>query len=283
MKVNEVTTRILQLCADGTSTFPEKVLQLESELNKRSGAEIIEHLDYAGVIPECFEHDSTEEKLFAKYCDALLTRSLNELGLKAEMIAVRSEAADVLARAEGHSLVGDAKAFRLSRTAKNQKDFKVEALNKWRKTADYACLVAPLYQYPNTSSQIYSQAVRYNVTLLSYAHLAFLIRNLPESKAVLEKLWKIGRSVKEANNANEYWGAVDGLLTSFKKDAKTGWMKAKKDALERLPVQAKEQVAFLERQKKEISKLSHAAAVTRLIEALRIDARIQAIRKTAKI
>lgn len=283
MKHNEVTAKIVALSNNAALTFPQRAVQIELELNKCSRQEIIEHLDHAGVIPECFDHDSTEEKLFAKYCDALLTRCLRELGLNAEMIAERSDAADVLAKADGHSLVGDAKAFRLSRTAKNQKDFKVESLNKWRKTAEYACLIAPLYQYPNTSSQIYSQAIRYNVTLLSYAHLAFLIRNLPESKAVLEKLWKLGKSLNDSNDADTYWAAVDKVLGEIKPGAKGEWLQAKKDALGRLPLQAKEQVTFLEQEKKEISKLSHEAAVKRLIEALRIDSKITAIRKTAKL
>jgi HindIII restriction endonuclease len=283
MKYNEVTAKIEALSRDHTLSFPQRAVEIELALDKCSREEIIEHLDQAGVIPECFDHDSTEEKLFAKYCDALLTRSLRELGLQAEMITERADAADVLAKAEGHSLVGDAKAFRLSRTAKNQKDFKVESLNKWRKTAEYACLIAPLYQYPNSDSQIYSQAIRYNVALLSYAHLAFLIRNLPESKTVLEKLWKLGRTLKDSNDARKYWDAVDMVLGEIKPNSKTEWLKAKKESLERIPHQAKREIHFLEKQKAKIAKLSHDEAVKQLIEALRIDSKIEAIRKTAKI
>ena len=67
------------------------------------------------------------------------------------------------------------KAFRLSRTAKNQKDFKVEALSKWRKDKDFACFICPLYQYPKNTSQIYRQAIERNVTLLSYIHLVYML------------------------------------------------------------------------------------------------------------
>ena len=36
-------------------------------------------------------------------------------------------------------------------------------------------LVAPLMQYPTSKSQIYEQAIKRNVTLLSYTHLHFLL------------------------------------------------------------------------------------------------------------
>lgn len=161
------------------------------------------HLEYVGVIPESFEHDSTEEKLYAKYCDALLARALRELGLDAHMLSERSGAADVRAEGDGYELVGDAKAFRLSRTAKNQKDFKVETLNQWREGADFACLVGPLYQYPSTNSQVYAQAIRYKVTLLSYTHLDFLIRSGKVDKRSLAELWRVGEEVRQGKGVSQ--------------------------------------------------------------------------------
>lgn len=65
----------------------------------------------------------------------------------------------------------------MSRTAKNQKDFKVNSLSSWKKNDDYALLCSPYFQYPSTQSQIYNQALENNVCLMSWEHLIFLIKN----------------------------------------------------------------------------------------------------------
>ncbi|MGN0817326.1 MAG: HindIII family type II restriction endonuclease, partial [Candidatus Coproplasma sp.] len=142
--------------------------------------DFISILSEIGTIPERIEHDSTEEKLYSKATDIVLSRSFFELGLKSKVLSERANSADVLAKSIYHnySLVGDAKAFRLSRTAKNQKDFKIKSMNDWRgDDNDYAVLVSPYNQYPNTTSQIYSQALTVNVCLLSWEHLYFLLSN----------------------------------------------------------------------------------------------------------
>lgn len=107
------------------------------------------------IIPERFDHDSSEEKLWAKYCDILLAHTWTYLGIPAEVLRARGDSADVFGRTPYYTIIGDAKAFRLSRTAKNQKDFKIKALDDWRRANTYACLVSPLYQYPKRNSQIY--------------------------------------------------------------------------------------------------------------------------------
>lgn len=141
--------------------------------------DFIHTLRQIGIIPECIAHDSTEEKLFSKASDAVLSRAFREIGLKSAVLKERGDAADVLAESpiHGYTLVADAKAFRMSRTAKNQKDFKVVALSGWRKDSEYAVLCAPYFQYPSKSSQIYAQGLEHNVCLLSWEHLIFLIEN----------------------------------------------------------------------------------------------------------
>jgi hypothetical protein len=254
----------------------ERVAVVASRLD---AGELLEHLDDAGIIPERFDHDSTEEKLFAKYCDALLARALTELGMNARLIEERADAADVMATLEGYTIVGDAKAFRLSRTAKNQKDFKVEALNQWRKGASYACLVSPLYQYPSTNSQIYSQASAYNVTLLSYTHLAFLIRHKPKP-ADLRRLWEVAATVRAGKSAHAYWSAVGTLVSEITNTTRKEWDKAVEEGAALLPRQANEQIAFWEAQKLRIMTLSAEAARAELVAALKIDSKIVVIRRS---
>jgi type II restriction enzyme len=72
-------------------------------------------------VPEQYGHDSSAEKLYAKYTDAVVSESLRAIGLKSIVLSLRADVADVQARGRTYSLIADAKAFRLSRTAKNQK------------------------------------------------------------------------------------------------------------------------------------------------------------------
>ena len=110
-------------------------------------------LRQTGVIPEAIGHDSTEEKLFAKASDAALSRAFRELGLKSIILKERADSADVLAESpiHGYSIAADAKAFRLSRTAKNQKDFKVAALSGWRQVPSSPSSALPTF---NTQAAI---------------------------------------------------------------------------------------------------------------------------------
>ena len=168
------TCRILEACVNSDRNFIDTLRQI-------------------GIIPEFIAHDSTGEKLFSKASDMVLSRAFRELGLKSSVLHERADSADVIAESEiyGYILVADAKAFRLSRTAKNQKDFKIPALSSWRRDNDYAVLCSPYFQYPAKASQIYAQALTNNVCLLSWEHLIFLIENrITESPELnLSAIW----------------------------------------------------------------------------------------------
>lgn len=280
MRYNEVEDEIVNI-VQAAASFSASGARIETLLGACSREDILDHLDYGGVIPERFDHDSTEEKVFAKYCDALLARALTELGFDARVLEARGDAADVYANYDNnYSLVGDAKAFRLSRTAKNQKDFKVEALNQWRDGADYACLLAPLYQYPNTTSQIYKQAVRYNVTLLSYTHLSFMIRSGNANPENLAELWRVGTTLTETGSAVSYWSAIRGVMLNLSGKTNEDWEKAVHDTTARLQEQAAAEIRYWEEKKETFETLDQKAAVKELIRALKIDSKITVIRRT---
>ena len=173
--------------------FEDASVYLENLINACSLEDFLDILKEIGTIPEKIAHDSTEEKLFSKISDAVLCRAFCEIGLRAEVLKMRGDSADVSAYSPiyGYSLVADAKAFRMSRTAKNQKDFKIAALSNWRYGADFAVLCAPYFQYPSQNSQIYAQALENNVCLFSWEHLIFLIeRRIKENDALnLGYLW----------------------------------------------------------------------------------------------
>jgi hypothetical protein len=134
--------------------------RIEEYLSKISQKKLGENIIECGILPEMFTHDSSEEKIWAKFSDIILAHSLNFLGIETIVLGARGNSADVFGKTKNYTIVGDAKTFRLSRTAKKQKDFKVSALDTWRRENNYAVLVAPLMQYPTKKSQIYEQAVK---------------------------------------------------------------------------------------------------------------------------
>jgi len=162
---------------------------------------LLDIIQQIGTIPESIEHDSSEEKLFSKASDALLSRAFRELGLKSTVITERADAADVFAESPiyGYTLVADAKAFRMSRTAKNQKDFKVTALSGWRNDSDYSVLCSPFFQYPQSKSQIYKQAIDNNVALISWEHITFFLEHdIKENDNInLAPIWNFSANYAE--------------------------------------------------------------------------------------
>lgn len=269
---NQVVAYIFEL-AKTRFAFDE----LERRVRQFNRTQLVEALLECGVIPEAFEHDSSEEKLWAKYCDILLAMAFENLGLQADVIRLRGNSADVLGTGHGYTIVGDAKAFRLSRTAKNQKDFKIKALNDWRRENTYACLVAPLTQFPKSRSQIYEQAVEINVALIAYTHLRFLIeRGFGKS---LESLWRLPATLKRTGNAIEYWTAIDDALVISCESNLSELEVLKNLEVEKQRELGAEGINFWQRRIADYQQLSQAEAVARLIKAEKIEAKIRTIRR----
>ncbi|MDQ7036828.1 MAG: HindIII family type II restriction endonuclease [Anaerolineae bacterium] len=61
---------------------------LEDELMQMDDDTFSQILLTCGAIPEEFNHDSSEEKLWAKSCDVLLAMAWNKLGIKSEVLRV---------------------------------------------------------------------------------------------------------------------------------------------------------------------------------------------------
>ncbi len=168
----------------------ERIEEYINFVDKRTFLNIVKEI---GMIPERIDASSSEEKLFSKASDYILARCFNELGMKAKAVNERGNSADIISESiHGYSLVADAKTFRLSRTAKNQKDFKVSTLSNWRGSEhEFALLVAPYFQYPIKESQIYSSSLDNKVCLLSWEHILFFLNNnIKETDNFsLENIW----------------------------------------------------------------------------------------------
>ncbi len=262
-----------------TNAFDKLEKHLHGISRKKLGENIIE----CGILPEMFDHDSSEEKLWAKYSDIMLAHSLSFIGIPSEVIRTRGDSADVMGRTKKYSIVGDAKTFRLSRTAKNQKDFKVKALDDWRRENDFAVLVSPLTQYPSRQSQIYFQAIERNVTLLSYTHLSALLAH--HSNEDLTKLWETGKNLKKSLKPKQYydsqiyWSAIDSAVCSILKMPESTLKSYKQSEIDKTKEIGNEGIAYWENKIKEYQKLSKEEAVRKLIKAEKIEAKIDTIRQ----
>jgi len=237
-----------------------------------------------GILPEIFDHDSSEEKLWSKFSDVILCSSLNYLGLKSNVLRTRGNSADVYSSGPDYTLVSDAKCFRLSRTAKNQKDFKIKALDDWRRQDTYALLVAPLYQFPVDRSQIYPQAITKNVTLLSYTHLRYLLEKT--SKADLTELWNTGSRLNTTLTTSEkqrgvpYWNAIDEVVCKITNTNLDELKKYKLIEIEKTRELGQEGITYWQTKIAEFNKLSREDAIKLLIKSRKIEQKIQTIEKT---
>lgn len=256
---------------------------LRDEIANDGIAALLDHVRLCGVVPERYGRDSSEEKLYSKYTDAVVSESLRAVGLASVVLASRGDAADVQARGGGYSLVADAKAFRLSRTAKNQKDFKIQALDVWRGELDHAVLVCPIHQLPSRTSQIYQQAVARNVCILSYAHLAALARfadrrNAEMSAAGLQSVLESVSLMHPGKSAADYWAGINkALVTALGEDADL-WTVEKTASLAGLEAAREEALGYLRGERDRLLRLSHQAALEELLRAKGLDSRIARVR-----
>lgn len=260
--------------------------ELEEKINKSGVTALIDHLRLCGNIPESYGHDSSEEKLYSKYTDCLLSLAYKALGLKSLVLKERADAADVEAFAKNYSLVADAKSFRLSRTAKNQKDFKVQAMDGWKRGKPYAMVVCPIYQLPNTSSQIYQQATTRNVCVFTYSHLSLLIafseaEGKPKSQQLLERIFKTIPALNPSKSATDYWLAINRTMLSFSKKVDPLWNIEKKAATQSISIAKEEAVSFLVQEREKIMRMSHKEALKELIRVHKIESRIKTINAIA--
>lgn len=124
---------IVQISGHFESDSTRVESELSYEICKNGIQALLDHLRLCSSIPESYNHDSSEEKLYSKYTDALIAAAYDAIGLKSLVLTERADAADVEVVGKDYSFVADAKVFRLSRTAKNQKDFKVQAMDGWKR------------------------------------------------------------------------------------------------------------------------------------------------------
>lgn len=256
--------------------------ELTAEVNHVGINAIIDHLRLCGSIPESYGRDSSEEKLYSKYTDCILSLAYKAIGLQSLVLAERADAADVEAFSENYSFVADAKAFRLSRTAKNQKDFKVAALHSWKYGKPHAMVVCPIYQLPRTSSQIYQSATVHDVCVFTYSHLSLLLcfsqmGGVEATQELIHRIFKVIPALNPSKSASEYWVAINRTMLDFSNDIHDLWNVEKIAAMESVEIAKLEDLTFLAQQREMIMRMTHDQALKELIKVYKIDSKIKAI------
>lgn len=260
---------------------------LQSVLFDISRTDVLSLITEIGIIPEDIGHDSSEEKLYTKVSDILFAKALKEMNFEVTVLRERSNCADIIAQSKYHnySLVGDAKAFRLSRTAKNAKDFKVDSMVHWKEDNDFSVLACPYFQYPKSNSQIYRSALNGNVSLFSWEYLYIILsENIRESEDVnLRELWNQSHNImqqtnmadankcfiqQQDTNIREIIGLTEEQFTNHFNNIKGS-----------IAYRGNEEIRYYESEIARIQQLNREDAIRELLISMKLDSKIETIRR----
>ncbi len=266
--------------------FVSATNRLETIIFELGKLDILELILEIGTIPENIAHDSTEEKLYTKVSDILFAKALKEMNFTVQVLRERADCADIIVQSRFHkySFVGDAKAFRLSRTAKNAKDFKVSSMDHWRGDCDYSVLACPYFQYPKSKSQIYKDALEKNVSLFSWEYIYILLKeNIQESAIVdLRELWNqsaviYGQTVG-ANLKSNFLGVQNqniAKIIGVTNEKFEDHFSSVKDILIK---RGNIEIAYYEQEIERVKKLNREEAIKELLVSMKLDSKISTIR-----
>lgn len=282
-KRNYWIDKISQLSGDFSIDSNQVEMEIDREIQSAGIDPLLGHLRLCGAIPESYGHDSSEEKLYSKYTDVVIHEAYKAMGFTSLVIRGRADAADVECVTDSFSFVADAKAFRLSRTAKNQKDFKVQAMDNWKHGNTFAMVVCPIYQLPSKTSQIYQQAAARSVCICTYTHLAVLVRyaectGKPDTIRLVHDLFTSVAAMNPSKNATAYWQAVNRTFLNANDTIRGIWREEKIASIESIELARDEAISFLTAERCRIMRLSKEEAIQEVIKWRKIDNRIEAVR-----
>ena len=276
----------IELSDCSSLSFPDATQRLQERIYALDRAHTIQLVSQIGSIPEDIGHDSTEEKLYAKVSDILLAKSLIEMNLEATVLTQRADCADVVAQSHYHrySLVGDAKAFRLSRTARNAKDYKVNSMAIWKGDSEYAVLVCPYFQYPKSNSQIYKEALSGNIALFSWEYLYILLKEgIRESSSInLSALWNqsgiISKTTTVSNSKSCFLNQQNQNISKILKITPEKFYKYFNSVKELIVERGNTEIQYYEQEIERVKQLNREEAIAELLGNLKLESKIATIR-----
>ena len=280
---NRWVQEIKQITGNFGDDYDRMNTALDKEIAKEGIPALLSHLRLCGAIPEDYGPSSGEEKLYSKYTDAVLSCAFQKIGLKSIVLQERADSADVECVANDFSFVADAKAFRLSRSAKNQKDFKVQAMHGWKRGKNYALIVCPAYQLPVRASQIYEQAINSEVCVFSYSHLAVLVQFAQShgektAVAALRNVFDCIAELQATKEAQSYWRAINRTMLAVHPAVSELWKEEKTAAVEAIEIAKEAALTVAAQDRERIMKLSHKKAIAELIKRHKLANREKIIR-----
>lgn len=276
----------IELSECSSLSFPDATQRLRERIFAIDRANTIQLVSQIGAIPEDIGHDTTEEKLYTKVSDILLAKSLIEMNLAADVLTQRADCADVVAQSHYHrySLVGDAKAFRLSRTARNAKDYKVNSMAIWRGDSEYSVLICPYFQYPKSNSQIYKEALSGNVALFSWEYLYVLLKEgVRESSNVnLSNLWNqsdiISKTTTISNSKECFLNQQNQNITEILKITPEKFYKYFNSIKDIIMERGNTEIRYYEQEIERVKQLNREDAIAELLRSMKLDSKIATIR-----
>lgn len=249
--------------------------------------EILSIITEIGIIPEDIGHDSSEEKLYTKVSDIVFAKALIEMGYKVKVLRERADCADIIAQSKFHnySLVGDAKAFRLSRTAKNAKDFKVNSMVHWRGDCEYSVLACPYFQYPKNTSQIYKDALEHNISLFSWELLYILLKEniVEDQKNCLKEIWNqsaiIAANTAVDKSKGNFLTTQDKNITKIIGVTDEKYEKYFASVKGLLVNRGKEEIHYYKNEIARVETLSREEAIKELLTSMKLSSKIETIKQ----
>lgn len=256
--------------------------EISQEIKDNGKDSLLGHLRLCGAIPERYGHDTSEEKLYSKYTDVVISEAYLSMGFRSLVLKERADIADVECMNDDYSFVADAKAFRLSRTAKNQKDFKVQAMDSWKHGKPYAMVVCPVYQLPSRTSQIYQQAGARSVCIGTYTHLAVFsryaeIKSNGKAMELVHEVFKTVEAMNPSKEATTYWQIVNGRMLDFDASISNIWQEEKRASIESIHVSKKEALGFIASERERIMGLAKEEAIEELLQLRKLENKVKAI------
>ena len=279
---HDLVTKISQI-GNNFEVASEKIAKnIKLEIDSEGIDALLGHLRLCGAIPEQYRHDSSEEKVYSKYTDIVIHEAFVAMGFSSLVLKVRADVADVECVNDDYSFVADAKAFRLSRTAKNQKDFKIQAMDGWKHGKPYAMLVSPYYQLPSRTSQIYQQASSRSVCICTYTHLSVLVRyastkNQTSAMDLVHEIFKSVDAMNPSKDASIYWQIVNRKLLNFDKTLPSIWKDEKQAAIESINISKSEALRVLSKEREKIMRLTKEEAIQEVLKLSKINNKVKAI------
>lgn len=181
-----------------------------------------------GFIPDLYPSDSSQETLYTKLIEVLVSIWATRMGYNSKYIKEKASYEDVNIEIKGKIIVCDAKSFRLGRSqgAPNVKDFlKLEDIRKWR--SRYMNGLGGLVTYPDThdwakgsDAYLYCTMKECPTIMLPYIYLATILHYKNNfNPATLINLWNYDRlfptaleKKMEGGNKIPYWDKINGEL-----------------------------------------------------------------------